>query len=757
MASNGQTVVNGNANDKAGLSQVPALDCSDDQISGIPPYPPLDINDATANRNDHAREDTVAMNMEAQSIDNNNYWPPRSPSATNSSNHNPNYMSEPSLSEDGTAASSSHYTGTHTSPLNQAIHMNDSPSNTSLSSLGSPGATRTTSIVRKKMNFGQLAPMGNLLSPIAASSDLDSNGDVSFNLKGIENSTGGYSYQQLKDDNDILQKVDFDLKYDDHDERLNGKALKPRHTLQESQDITPESQRYFSAQEESEMHEEEDGNSSGLYDSSSQEGQAQSQGKQKQSNYSKLQTPPSTGNAAIKPGSQQSNRDSDPKDADKEFLLKNTDFGIMDLSSNTNTASPEKRRTTNIFKISTPPKMTSFQSLEEEEITPKRRTSGPPSVNDSSPSSTSSVSPSRTLVKSMSLPVGIKLVESNSSFVKPQRKLSDLKRHRRTRSGDDAAATLLTGSAEWAGMELHKFPLPKDRDADDDDHDDKHDLMSKHLTDQSSSWDQGVGRKGQRRKPKRNSHIFSDNETVRQAISADDVDLMMAMAKSPNALEEGISTRFSPRVAGMGGSDSPDANIDSDVFYPRVPALERNLSFGDVSASTAESSFSWISRGTATIAKEYDMNLTKGSLLPLSDNAATAMLTPPINNKPCATTGLLQPIAVACAVPSIDRDVEMQAEQRKKEDAFDAHMRELRNAPPSPTRAPKLEVDSSKEYPTFTCPRCKTIQREFFTVTSAPKRFESPAQYIVLYFFMYMIMSLFLFGMEVSQVCARCS
>ena len=781
MTSNGRTRGNGNANCKDDLSQLPVLDDSYDQISGIPPFPPLNINDAAANdndnKNDNTRERTTMKNMESHRNDRMNYsnaprqtlTPPRSHSAESSPSQNPNYMSEPSVSEDGTGASSAQYTSTHTSPLNQAIHMNDSPSNTSLSSLGSPGVNSSTA-VRKKMNFSQLAPMGTLLSPIEANSDPDSNGDASINLK--ENgmiSSGVYNYQQLKDDNDI-QHVDDDDddddggNDDDGDDNGDDHNIKSRQTMQ---DATPESQRYFSAQEESE--EENDGSSCDiLYDSSSQEEQIQNQGKQgrKQKKYSKLRTPPSTDNAPIDvdPSYQQPNYDKQSKDTDEEFLLKNTDFGIMDLSSQISTVGPGKRRIINSFKISTPPKMTSFQSLEEE-ITPRRKTSGTSSANDSL-TSTSSISPNRRLSKSMSLPGDIQLVENFSDSdsiaigvdmnmnTKRRRKLSDPKRHHRTRSGDGVAATLLTGSSEWAGMEFHQLPLPEDRDADDDDdHDDEENLIPNHSADQSLSWDQMHSpgtRKNQRRKPMRKGHTSSDDALVRQSISADDVDLMMAMARSPNVLEEGISSRFSPRVAGGEKSDSPNRTFNS-ALYPRYSELERNYSFGDVSASTAESSFSWISRGTATIAKGLHPNLAKGSPLPSNKNSTSSTLTPPIENKPHAAYGMLQPVAIPCTAPSIDRDIEMQAEQTKKEDAFDAHMRELRNAPPSPIIAPKLHANSSKVYPTFTCPRCKTVQREFFTVASAPSKFRSPAQYIVLYFFMYMIMSLFLFGMEVSD------
>jgi len=286
-------------------------------------------------------------------------------------------------------------------------------------------------------------------------------------------------------------------------------------------------------------------------------------------------------------------------------------------------------------------------------------------------------------------------------------------------------------------------------------------LPPEYKKEKSSSREHGHGhvnlasRKLQRTRKLRRNFNAGDS-LVFQSISADDVDLMMNMARSPNALEEGISTRFSPRVAGAVKPD-PENAMNDGGFSPRfgpVPGsvMERSMSFGDASASTVESNFSWISRGTATIAKEAELNSAKGSASPpLNGTHAPNILTPPMANKPRSSSSLLDPIVIARAVPGMEKDIEMQVEQRKKEDFYDEHMRELRNAPPSPTKAPRFEASGKPGgHPTFTCPRCNTVQREFFTVASAVKRFESPAQYIALYFFMYMIMSLFIFGMEVS-------
>lgn len=53
-----------------------------------------------------------------------------------------------------------------------------------------------------------------------------------------------------------------------------------------------------------------------------------------------------------------------------------------------------------------------------------------------------------------------------------------------------------------------------------------------------------------------------------------------------------------------------------------------------------------------------------------------------------------------------------------------------------------------KDYHYYICPRCKTRQREFFTVDNAPHQLEGPTSYLALYFSIYVLSSLFIFGLE---------
>ena len=55
------------------------------------------------------------------------------------------------------------------------------------------------------------------------------------------------------------------------------------------------------------------------------------------------------------------------------------------------------------------------------------------------------------------------------------------------------------------------------------------------------------------------------------------------------------------------------------------------------------------------------------------------------------------------------------------------------------------------DYPTYQCPRCQTIQREFFTVNSAPRQFETASGFLAFAFVAYVIASLYIFGLEVRH------
>jgi hypothetical protein len=56
--------------------------------------------------------------------------------------------------------------------------------------------------------------------------------------------------------------------------------------------------------------------------------------------------------------------------------------------------------------------------------------------------------------------------------------------------------------------------------------------------------------------------------------------------------------------------------------------------------------------------------------------------------------------------------------------------------------------DYDKSYPTFVCPQCGLKQRSFFTASTAPTHMQGPASYLAVYFFLYVVASLYIFGLE---------
>jgi len=67
---------------------------------------------------------------------------------------------------------------------------------------------------------------------------------------------------------------------------------------------------------------------------------------------------------------------------------------------------------------------------------------------------------------------------------------------------------------------------------------------------------------------------------------------------------------------------------------------------------------------------------------------------------------------------------------------------------------PKTSVMHGNDvnHPTYRCPRCQTIQREFFTVNNAPRQFQTGSSFLALSFVIYVIASLYIFGLEVRRL-----
>lgn len=420
------------------------------------------------------------------------------------------------------------------------------------------------------------------------------------------------------------------------------------------------------------------------------------------------------------------------------------------------------------FVITTPPRITPFDGLEvEESITPKMKTKSRTSSLHGSPSSSSSSSsnsggrdggkcvvPSESKIEPVNgagsattaadADTAATAIQDVRFRASRSNSMGD-KRHRRKRSGDDAAAMISTGSADWVGMELHNIPLPNERDEDEEEEDDDndHNTMEKDVFDTKN-----VARQ---RSKSRNVQVEYKSVVDNHPSTARDDDHGF-FHDSHDVTETGISTRFSPRIA-------TDLKFDVVDQFAGAP-LHRNLSFGDASVSTADSSFSWISRGTSFVMKEpepqpsykaREQQLANESNRFLHGSSQTTYnaVSENMQSKNAKNVPRVMNQASAHIIPDFDRDIEMQQDEQKNANSkISEHSKKTKGAAISTDPVMKSQSAEGKEFPTFQCPRCNTIQREFITVSSAHKNFESPSQYIAIYFFIYMLMSLFIFGME---------
>jgi hypothetical protein len=693
----------------------------------------------------------------------------------NSAHERDFYMSEPSLSEASSPSLTSNYTPM--SPLNGSIQMTNSPSNTSLSSMGSPGAALVKKMIHQ--NYSEaLTPTGTLVA-LYKDRDLTRNRDKNGGGKTRSN---GDDTRISAGRNDDTQETKATDSYSNSNSKSQQKSLQLKVVVSnaEGDDVvsesmgvvdgvkdntTPDSQKYLTAVESSDEG-GQDTDSGFSYGSSSQEEKSMNARKEV---YHFLNNPLFSNDEDFPCGS---------GGLDTDLLLSsNTDSGTMDTSS-MGEGSPDDRKMQSVAHaliITTPPHITPFLFPEEEEnITPKRKTGRPSSNNFTSHESrkTGGMTTDR---------VSTEADDEGNPSQRRARLPSAEKRsssHRRTRSGDDAAATLLTGSAGWIGMEQDKLPLPNQRDSDKD-----QGQSRKKDGEMESNSKIGLNRRPQQRNrfSRRNSPVFN---TAKNAISSNDVDFV---AKDPTTLEEGISTRFSPRVSGTADGKPENQSPKTKT------GMQRRPSFGEVSASTAESHFSWISNKGSSVTKggefstDVDVsastaeshfswisnkgtNATKGGEFntDIEASASTAEShfswissrggTIDTDTKGSTDFAQFQPFHSgddhdpAITLPrtnlpqGVHNDVEMQNEPTVE--TYNPRSRNLRPGYPS-IRPPLIKAESSRVYPTFTCPICKTEQRQFFTVASAPNGFESPAGYLVSYFIIYMIMSLFIFGMEV--------
>jgi hypothetical protein len=626
------------------------------------------------------------------------------------------------------------------------IAMINSPSNTSLSSLGSPGGAgsvhRKSMMIRKRSYFvknpiGQfessLGPMEEVLNTSLEEQEvkheaeegaevtedeknkssesenigecikiLSSETECNDNFEMFQHSKddiSGDSSTGASDDGGVLiasvgNPTQLELPRKTSSEPFNDKTIQ-----------TPESGRYQTADESpNNIDDEDDRSNSSFEDSSSEEELATS----KSSDLTGQKSPNSLYKSHFlnKP-QKKAEQLQDAEEEDNIVLLHDrTDDdeqqNVMDMTSILSQSKISPPIDPSLLE--TPPtknKTVIDGILPDESITPKRKTiSRQSSIEDLGITDLTSQIDSLESKREINLEDS-KLEQKRWNPRKATTDATEKKpQHRRKRSGDVAAASLYAGGPDWAGMEHDKIPLPDQRGIDDDM--EYFDNAPNYFTDSRRRSKMVLG--------------TSDSTKSTEIYRSDEVN--------------DVSSHFSPRIT----RSSPKEKMTRKTILHEEPLLHRNDSFEDRSTTThdSESNFSWISQRTLSFHAE---NLFNNRLDPLSNKRSDSprLLVPP-------------PLERQLGVKNEMKHFQSRIHARSKSD--DSGFRSVTSA----KYVADLELEEDT-YPTYICPRCHTKQREFFTVASARKDSKSGSGgWMVGIFITYMVGALFLFGWEVCTI-----
>jgi hypothetical protein len=415
--------------------------------------------------------------------------------------------------------------------------------------------------------------------------------------------------------------------------------------------------------------------------------------------------------------------------------------------------------------------------------------------------------------------------------------------HRRTRSGDSAAASLMTGGTDWKGMQINRLPIPSSLEEHDDEDEYGEECMIRkaaslgqdstlqafNRTEFSSdkNCDFSIGAAPSKngrgfRRPRRNQRIRrpqprglehpETESTHEEEGMTRDMFSRFALQpagfipayinrSSPTSLSasEHHSERIESDSSGNGPQTRSRSATDADLHIPArlyrsysdpdilQPTLDDWFSPGTFEPPGHGSNFSWISSCRPSVSTRHSQSTWDSQARSQStwDSQARYQFTNGINGTPYDDNYVIETAsdysrsddddeaerdihrAQLRYSPNVDLDEaerlleikdyrgEPQHVLRRRQTAFPNFGKD---APPGATRArykPTTHSHDSGDFPSFVCPVCKTRQREFFTVSSAPQQDQGPAGYLALYFALYVIASLFIFGLEVRHF-VRC-
>ena len=319
------------------------------------------------------------------------------------------------------------------------------------------------------------------------------------------------------------------------------------------------------------------------------------------------------------------------------------------------------------------------------------------------------------------------------------------KDHRRLRSGDAVAAKIATGRQEWKGMRSSKIYMPMQEDDDGDDEEEDRPLHKK---------PEVIARRSSKGQQKLANGVPAQQETTfpvpvqqdqqQSAEGTAEIGFMQAPPVSERVYYGTLSSQQQPQ------STPPGAPASS--WPPHMSPLPPTSYVGGSTRQMYPQGHKWSSDSV----EEFPLNHQPESALDAGDDDYAFAYSGDDNDQP-VTQGRVHfasnPLHFQLDKSDVDVENPHYLEKIRASPGNSPFANIGKKSAEKAKRATFLPQHSfgdqeGKNYHFYVCPRCKTRQREFFTVNDAPRQLEGPGSYLALYFSIYVISSLFIFGLE---------
>ena len=375
--------------------------------------------------------------------------------------------------------------------------------------------------------------------------------------------------------------------------------------------------------------------------------------------------------------------------------------------------------------------------------------------------------------------------------------------HRRSRSGDAAAANVM-GIRDWRGMEQDKIPLPDEHESDDEEEEDENDnkiagKSHRHAKDKNGAGNgqqqqqqqkQEYPSRSQRRQqlkappprsepsprpPQERTHLYNSNNNHSNSHWGPPITISasgMSPYGSMNSQQQKQQQHTVPSSYGSLASEaSPPPNLHGS-YPPRT--LPRNHHFGN---NVQDNQRAWMMQMSQL--HPNDPSYASYSTAPLhhlqqkhhrtasgdTRDSGVSQFTEDQEESENSTSEGMNVQQNRMQLGDVDLSNlaarEQQLEDQKFRGTYQNVMRPRHDSifanlgKKSASKVPRsaflptslMNQDQSK-YPTYVCPACGTRQRAFFSINDAPHEKAGPSSYLAVYFAIYVIASLFIFGLE---------